>query len=141
ADVLVGLARQLLPEWDSLDRVDQMLIGARVFYAGAQVNPGARTEERRERGRIERLWQSGQQNQEEAERTVLGGPIEGHPQFLVYPITQPVRPNEHGAGVRGVQAGHQLVLPAAAWGQAPFVQPGLQTVPLQLGGQTLDRCL
>ena len=125
-------------ERDALDRVDQRLQGPLVGDPGAQVDPGAGAQERRQDGGVERLGQAGEQHQEHPVARVLGRDVERHRELLVLPGADVRRADEHGAGLRLVQALGQLLLPAPARRQAPDVEPRLEPGPLQVLREPLD---
>jgi hypothetical protein len=52
-----------------------------------------------------------------------------------------MRTDKDGASARRPDPADQFFLPAAAGGEMPLVEPGLQAVALELGGQALDQRL
>lgn len=87
--------------------------------------PCPRRDERRQRRRVERLFDARQQNREHPEVAVLGRAIERQAELLQLPVTEPTRTDEDRAGPRRLDPGGDLGLPVAAGRQAPRDEPRL----------------
>lgn len=143
APVRADIGRGLDLRWRAVryafDGIDEWLEVASILVARAEIDPGVRRENGWQIGRVERLWQAGQENKEEAVGAILGGPVLGELQLLARPVADAVRPDEDGAG-RGLLEDSlgDFLLPATARCQMPGVQPRLDAGLAQLDRDPLD---
>src|SRR4051794_28477986 len=102
--VIPWLDRSPRAERYPLDRVHERLERFGIVDSGAEVDPGACAEKRREPTRVEVLRKAGEEDEEQPEVAVLRRAIVCDGAFLALPVADACRADEHGAGGRRRQA-------------------------------------